>query len=189
VERFKAIDWLGLMPDIDRAERINLFNAQSESWPSPTRCDVTLEFLSPILRGALGVWREKAGDNPWPSRADMTPRAMKKFLPHVAIIEIVNSPSKTRYRLRLTGTWVDERKILGRAGNFLDELIPGPQVDRFQSLLALALSIGPVRTFTRGIKWRDKEHLDAEDFFAPLGNPGEPANAILAVFTSRPRAT
>jgi hypothetical protein len=176
------------MSESDHAKRINLFNSQSVRWSSSTHCELASEFISPLLREAFGVWREKAGDNPWPTRVEVTPRAMKKFLPHVAIFEVGSSPSKTRYFLRLTGSWVDERNVFGRSGEYLDETVPEPQVERFQSLLNVVLSVGPVRTYTSGIKWRDKEYLDAEDFFAPLGNAGEPANAILAVITSRPRA-
>src|SRR5512132_333026 len=99
---------LSFMTEDERAEKIRSFNARSASWPTNTYCEIAQDFDSPLLREALSVWREKAGDHPWPRREDMTPRAMKNFLPRVAIFDVVRRPDGVRYYARLAGSWVDE---------------------------------------------------------------------------------
>jgi hypothetical protein len=141
-----------------------------------------------LLREALSVWREKAGDHSWPRREDMTPRAMKNFLPRLAIFDVVKLPDRTRYRARLAGSWFEQR-VVPMTGKFIDEVIPEPAVANFQSTLDLALVVGPIRMFASGLKFQNKDYLDIEDFFAPLGDPGEPASAVLAVISSKPRRT
>ena len=175
------------MTDDERAEKIAAFNARAAHWPTRTHCEIAREFDSPLLREALSVWREKAGGQPWPRREDMTPRAMKNFLPHVAIVEVVGSADTVRYRVRLAGSWVEQR-VVPMTGKFLDEVIPEPQLQNFQSIFHLALGMGgPIRLFASGLKFQNKDYLDIEDFFAPLGKPREPASAVLAVLSSKPR--
>ncbi len=171
----------------DRAEKINSFNDRAIRAGWPSRCDCALSFSSPLLRDALAVWREKAGRHPWPSRAEMTPRAMKGFLPNLAIVEIARCADTLRYRMRLTGTWID-RHLLPASDRFIDEVLPPPFLERWQDILGLPLEIeGPVRCVTESVQYRQQEFLEAEAFYAPLGNPGEPANAILAVVDARTR--
>lgn len=174
--------------DGDRAEKIDHFNASAARWPTQSYCEVARNFDSPLLREALCVWREKAGSQPWPRREDMTPRAMKSFLSHVAIFDVIRLHGRTRYLARLTGSWFDE-KVLPMTGKFLDEAIPSPHREQFQSLFDLALSVGdPIRLFASGLKFQAKDYLDVEDFLGPLGNPEGPVSAVLVVITSKPRS-
>jgi hypothetical protein len=175
------------MTESDREEKIDAFNARAKRTGWPTHCDSTLSFNSPMLREVLSVWREKAGHRPWPSRTDMTPRVMKNFLPNLAIVDVVRQPERSRYRLRLTGTWID-RHLVPASSQFLDEFLPEPFLRRWQDAFELTLSVGcPIRNVTASIQYRNQDFLEGETFYGPLGNPGEPANAILAVVTAKVR--
>jgi hypothetical protein len=156
------------------------FNARAEREAWPVRCDRELSFIAKKLTGALGVWRETAGDRAWPARADITARGMKNFLADMAIIEIVKALGGNRYRSPLTGTGLEH--LFGRAGGqFLDEVVPQPFRDRWIAALDLASAAGcPLRTIGR-LEFREQDYLQVESLMAPIGPPGESPHAILLV--------
>jgi hypothetical protein len=171
----------------DRAELVRSFNDRAECSAWPTRCDTVLSFSSVMLREALAVWRAKAVGREYPSRAGMTPRAMKNFLPHVAIVDIDESGDKFRSRLRVTGSWID-RHLMAASSQYLDEVLPEPFLGRWQSVLKLALDVeGPVRSVSDPLQYRNQEYLAAEMLFAPLAEAGEKPNAVMAVMTVHSR--
>jgi hypothetical protein len=140
-----------------------------------------------MMREVLAVWRARAGANPYPSRSDMSPRAMKNFLPHVAINDVCEESGKFRSRLRITGSWID-RHLIPASSQFLDEILPEPFLGRWQGLLQLSLEVeGPIRCITDGLQFRHQDFLAAETFFAPLAEPGKRPNAVLAVMTVHSR--
>jgi len=175
------------MSESDRADQVKLFNDRAEHAAWPTRCDVSLSFSSQMLREALAVWRSKAVGQQYPSRADMSPRAMKNFLPNVAIIDVREEEGRFRSRLRVTGSWID-RHLIPASNQFLDEIVPEPFLGRWQSLLKLSLDVeGPIRCVTEGLQFRHQDFLSAETFFGPLAEPGQSPNAVLAVMTVHSR--
>lgn len=175
------------MAEGDRDELVKLFNDRAERASWPTRCDIVLSYSSIMLREVLAVWRTRAGANPYPSRGDMTPRAMKSFLPNVAINDVCEEDGKFRSRLRVTGSWIDQH-LIPASSQFLDELIPEPFLERWQSLLKLSLDVeGPIRCITDGLQFRHQDFLAAETFFAPLAEPGQRPNSVLAVMTVHSR--
>ncbi len=175
------------MSESDRADLVKLFNDQAERAAWPTHCDIVLSFSSQMLRETLAVWRTKTVGQQYPSRADMSPRAMKNFLPNVAIAEVSEEDGKFRSRLRVTGSWID-RHLIPASGQYLDEIVPEPFLGRWQSLLKLSLDVeGPVRCITEGLQFRHQDFLSAETFFAPLAEPGHRPNAVLAVMTVHSR--
>jgi hypothetical protein len=175
------------MSGTGRVDFVKLFNDRAESSGWPTRCDTVLSFNSQMLREALAVWRMKAVGRQHPSRAEMTPRAMKNFLPNVAINDICEEEGKFRSRLRVTGSWID-RHLISASNQFLDEILPEPFLGRWQGLLKLSLDVeGPVRSVSEGLQFRQQDFLLAETFFAPLAEPGQRPNAVLTVMTVHAR--
>jgi hypothetical protein len=175
------------MPQNTRDDQIRSFNDRAQRLGWPSRCDSDLSFNSPMLREALSVWREKAGASPFPSRAEMTPRAMKNFLTNLAIVEVVGAAETFRYRIRLAGTWID-RNMMSASDRFLDEYLPEPFLERWQATFRIALGVeGPVRCFTGRVEYHNQEFLEAETFCGALGNPGEPPDALLVVMTAQSR--
>jgi hypothetical protein len=175
------------MSESDRAELVKMFNDGAERAAWPTHCDIVLSFSSQMLREALAAWRTKTVGQQYPSRADMSPRAMKNFLPNVAIVDVCEEDGRFRSRLRVTGSWID-RHLIPASNQFLDETVPEPFLGRWQSLLKLCLDVeGPIRCLTEGLQFRHQDFLSAETFFAPLAEPGRHPNAILAVMTVHSR--
>lgn len=123
----------------------NAFNSEAERLGWPLRCDPSLEFIAPELKSAHAVWREKAGTRSWPDRAEMTPRLMKNFLPHLSIFNVVQSDGQLRFQSRITGAAL--ACIFGSdQGRFLDEVVPSPSLERWQAVTIRAT----VRSFILG---------------------------------------
>src|SRR5512146_2050545 len=122
-----------LMADLAAFEAYNR-RAERDRWPN--RVDPTLSFEAPLLCEALAVWRAAAGTRPLPLRTDMTPRLMKHFLAHVAVLDIVRENGRTRFRIRVTGTAL-ERTFGGMTGTFLDESLPEPFRSRWEATLSV----------------------------------------------------
>jgi hypothetical protein len=76
-----------------------------------TMCDTTttnyrrttsLDFLaacSPMLAGFYNYWNEKRGDRMMPSRVDLDPIEMKRWLPGIIIVDVLENPRRLVYRL------------------------------------------------------------------------------------------
>src|SRR4029077_6558198 len=100
------------------------------------------------------VWRKAAGDRALPLRTEMTPRLMKRFLSHVAVLDIVRAAERTRFRVRLSGTAL-ERTFGGMTGTFLDESLSEPFRSRWDATLNVPLLAGaPARSIGR-VEFRD----------------------------------
>ena len=75
---------------------------------------------SPFLRELHACWLSWRGDRAFPRRADFEPLSIPAVLPHLILIAVERG-SATRFRVRLSGTFVDS--VFGRAGTgrYLDE--------------------------------------------------------------------
>ena len=162
------------------ADAIADFNEQAALDGWPIRADSGLEFEAAELIEALKVWRVAASGRAIPARSDVTPLAMKTFLPKVAVVDILREPSHIRFRARLSGTALDRTYGI-KNGAIFDEILPEPSRGRWQKTFELPLlANGPVRTWGR-VGFNDMTFLSAETFLAPMGTSHELPDAILAV--------
>jgi hypothetical protein len=176
-------------PDPHAFEEYNS-RAERDRWPS--RLDATLAFEAPILREAHSVWRKAAEGRALPLRADMTPRLMKHFLANVAVLDIVRTAGRTRFRIRVTGTAL-ERTFGGMTGMFLDESLSEPFRSRWEATLSVPLRAGTAARSLGRVEFRDQTYLKAETFYGPMGADFAAADSILVVVhtetTQAPTAT
>src|SRR5690242_13724959 len=156
------------------------YNRHAELEGIPHRVDPTLSFEAKPLREALALWRAAAKGRVIPCRVDMTPKAMKGFLRHTAIVDVVPESKGTRYRLRISGTEIE--RTLGHLPNgFLEDIVPEPFRSRWQAVLDLALATKkPLRVFGR-MEFRERAYLSAEIFLGALGIYPESPSAVLIV--------
>jgi hypothetical protein len=154
------------------------FNRFAERTTSPSRCDATLAFETPALTMALALWREKADGHEIPSRRDFGARALKAYLPTVAIVEAVDESETRRYRFRLMGTAIAD--LLGNhTGRFIDEAVVSPFRERWSAMMGAALAAGaPLRFFGR-VEYNNLNFLSLELLLAPMRD--DLAQSILIV--------
>jgi hypothetical protein len=156
------------------------YNRHAELQGIPHRIDPALAFEAPQLREALKAWRAASKGRLIPCRVDMTPKTMKGFLRHVAIVDVVPQPEGPRFRLRICGTEI-ERTFGHLPNGFIEDVVPEPILSRWRGLLDLALSSKrPMRVFGR-MEFRGRAYLNAEIFLGALGIYPEAPSAILIV--------
>jgi len=69
---------------------------------SAYRRSTSLDFLancSPMLAGFYAYWDDKRGERKMPSRADLDPIEMKRWLPGIIIVDVLDDPRRLVYRL------------------------------------------------------------------------------------------
>ncbi|MDY0870358.1 PAS domain-containing protein [Dongia rigui] len=86
--------------DIARPDQKSSLGEESAS--GHYRRSTSLGFLttcSPLLAGFYNYWNEKRGNRPMPSRADLDPIDMKRWLPGIIIVDVLENPRRLVYRL------------------------------------------------------------------------------------------
>ncbi|MDE2134935.1 MAG: PAS domain-containing protein [Alphaproteobacteria bacterium] len=135
--------------------------------------DWTLQLTKPATILACEYWRSRCGGRSMPNRNDLDPVAMRKFTPHVGLIDIRKAEDGTTdYFIRRAGTKWEE--VYGpMTGRYLWEFLPPEIEPNWREVFgAVQAAKAPVRV-TTGIDFQGKTWLKAEMFVAPLGEGGD----------------
>ena len=86
---------------------------------SATDLAFSAQLVIPEQRQLFDYWRSKCGARRMASRADVRPAEIKRLLPYITLIDLVD---ESRFRVRLAGTQL--REFFGReiTGAYLDDL-------------------------------------------------------------------
>ena len=161
-----------------RSGRINMINPMAntgllEHSLPPIALDESLSFVQPATIAALAYWNSKLGGRPMPSRADLDPREMRRFMPHVALVELRRTPQGDQdYFIRLVGTNIEQ--VFGQlTGQLISEFLP-PEIEvRWRRMFDAARdAASPVR-ITGRVAFQRKTWLQCELMIAPLGTDGK----------------
>lgn len=121
-------------------------------------------------------WVEKCGDRRMPSRADIDPSELKRHLPHITLVDVVDD--ERRYVYRLVGTREVELRGYDPTGRSVMDAY-------FASSLAAALAnYDTVRETRTPLYVADPfqvvdRYIGEEDLFLPLSNDGDRVNMIM----------
>lgn len=89
---------------------------------------IRAQLIVPEQRELFDYWRGKAGNGTYPTRADIQPAELKRLLPSLSIIELVEGDAP-RLRVRLAGTRLRDYLGVEITGHYLDEYDLGDQTD------------------------------------------------------------
>ncbi len=160
---------LTTVPDVSRDQRV--------------RTAIALEELrNPIVCEALAVWQRLRGDKRMPSRADMSPRVMRGFLKHMALIQIVEGGRDFRYRVVGDAVIIQQGVALNEMTTAdLDARIPGYGAQLARAYARVLRHRAPLAY--RGLYFRpaDKHTFSHESLMAPLGDDGETVDHLIVV--------
>jgi hypothetical protein len=133
-------------------------------------------------RDAHAAWLGARGARRMPSRADMTPRVMRKFLSYVALAELIDDGKD--FRFRVVGDGIANKQklpLIGKTLTEVDHLVPGfgtflrnLYLRTVQQRDALAYRGTYVRT-------ADRHPFTYEAVILPLGDDGETPDHVLVV--------
>jgi hypothetical protein len=160
---------LTTVPDVSRDQRV--------------RTAIALDELrNPIVCEALATWRRLCGARKMPSRADMSPRVMRGFLKHMALIQIVEGGRDFRYRVVGDAVIMQQNVPLnGMTTSDLDARIPGYGAQLARAYARVYRHRVPLAY--RGLYYRpaDQHTFSHESIMAPLGDDGETADHLIVV--------
>jgi hypothetical protein len=146
---------------------------ESEAAASPLAFDWELKFEKQANALACEYWQSRLGGRPMPKRADLDPVAMKKFSPHVGLIEIREAPGGgTGYFVRRSGSRLDD--IYGPiTGRSMSDFLPPPLLETWREMIEAARQkLAPLRVVTR-VDFEGRTWLNVEMLLAPLGEDGK----------------
>lgn len=147
-------------------------------WPGTAIAPSELSQQAP--RDAYAVWQAMRGTRRMPSRADMTPRVMKKFLSFIALAEIIDGD----FRFRVVGEGIASKQklpLIGRTLTEVDEMVPGFGTflrDLYQQTVQRREALAYRGTYVRKA---DRHPFTYEAVIVPLGNDGETPDHVLVV--------
>jgi hypothetical protein len=140
------------------------------------------DLRQPSTRDAYAAWLGARGERRMPSRADMSPRVMRKFLNYVALVELVDGGRDFRFRVVGDGIATKQKlPLIGKTLAEVDRMVPdfGTFLRNLYSRTieqrgALAYRGTYVRT-------ADRHPFTYEAVILPLGDDGETPDHVLVV--------
>lgn len=135
---------------------------------SPNTFDATLSFAREPNILACGYWKSCCDGRAMPSRADLNPVAMKKFTPHIGLVEVRPQHNGITYFIRRAGMRWEE--VYGAmTGKFITDFLPPHVVASWHEIFGEVLATkAPTRLISR-VDFKNKRWLAVEQLIAPLG--------------------
>jgi hypothetical protein len=130
----------------------------------------------PDMLWMYNYWAGKCGSRRMPSRADIDPSELKRYLPHITLVDVVDDAR--RYVYRLVGTREVELRGYDPTGRSVVDAY-------FASSLAAALANYDIVRETRAPHYVADPYqvvdrfIGEEDLFLPLSSDGDTVNMIM----------
>jgi hypothetical protein len=133
--------------------------------------DVVLDSVltSPVLRGLRDYWREKAATRDMPSRADLDPIDIPRFLPHIAIADVFHNPR--RYRHRLLGTFITTLYERDSTGKWIGGDLYGTNAERMLWVYDQCVASRASVAIREALTFARKDWVAVEGLLMPLVGP------------------
>jgi hypothetical protein len=138
------------------------------------------EIRHPIQRRFFAYWREKSGDRPMPSRADLDPLDFPYALGYMILVDVEREP--LRFRFRLYGSALVEYFRDGDyTGRYADQLLPPNYAPIVVQAYTEAIADGIPRLNKREMVI-DGQKLNYDALILPLADQARSAEiAMLAI--------
>lgn len=151
---------------------------------APIAIDWDLEFTREPTQRGHAYWKSLCNGRAMPRRGDLRPSAMRSFLPHVNLVDVVRgAPGRPAdYLVTLQGQHAHE--IYGAvAQRKLSDVLPPHLETRWRNGFGLVCATArPVR-FSSNMEAGGKAWLAGEALMAPLGDD-ESVHALFVVFVT-----
>lgn len=153
-------------------------SSMSRPFEPPLSC--TPESMASVhasVRELLAYWQAKAAGRPMPARADIDPTELRRFLPHLILIDVVEDPR--RYVYRLVGTHEVEMRGSDPTGKAVKDAFYAESADQTLFYLDHVVATRAPALY-RGTYQPSSTRTQTEDtIFLPLSSDGKAVNMIL----------
>ena len=175
------------MQTVTRPDPIKVFNERARASGWTFTCGPATGFVHPALNSAVTLWRGLAKGRAMPTRADLTARVMKDYMPHMSILERVGTAKAARYRVRLHGT-ASASYTGDKTGQFLDEIVPAHLLSSYTSVYDTVLELQQPLRLVRDFQMPEIDYLAGESLVAPISRPAASTPLILSITYVEPRS-
>lgn len=136
----------------------------------------------PDVRVVLDYWQQKCAGRLMPSRADIDPGELRRFLPHITLVDVV--PDGRRFVYRLVGTNEVELRGYDPTGKPVAEAFFATSAAEALKHYEAALATRAPHYIADPFQAVDR-FVGEEDLFLPLSNDGATVNMIMVFSISR----
>jgi hypothetical protein len=140
------------------------------------------ETCHPDVRLVLAYWQRKCAGRMMPARADIDPAELRRFLPHITLVDVVDDPRRFVYRL--VGTREVELRGADPTGKPVGEAYFASSAEaalqNYETVRVTRVplySADPFQVVDR--------FVGEEDLFMPLSNDGNVVNMIMVFSIDR----
>jgi hypothetical protein len=162
-----------------------VLKAVSDEPPAERRASTSIslgKLRNPIVCEAFATWQKLCGARRFPSRTDMSPRAMRGFLKNMTLIQVLDGGQDFRYRV--SGDQVNLQQGMNLQGKTLTEIdgyIPN-YGSHLRKLYQRVLRHREPLAY-RGLYFRpaDQHTFSHESIMAPLSDDGETIDHLIVV--------
>lgn len=138
--------------------------------------DPGLNFQDGRLSELVRYWQDKRGNRPMPSRLDVVPAELTRFLGDIILVDI-EQPLRLRYRL--VGSNITATMQRDQTGRYFDEIYEPALCERVtESYRWVIAQLKPLRTFGAAF-YPDKHFYNYETLLLPLSADGRQVNMVL----------
>jgi hypothetical protein len=141
-----------------------------------------LETCHPDVRLVLEYWQRKCAGRAMPSRADVDPNELRRFLPHITLVDVV--ADERRFVYRLVGTAEVELRGYDPTGRAVADAFFAASADEALKHYEAARASGAPHYVADPYQAVDR-FIGEEDLFLPLSNDGASVNMIMVFSISR----
>ncbi|MEP3114081.1 PAS domain-containing protein [Nisaea sp.] len=138
------------------------------------------DLVHPELRALFSLWKTKTGTRAAPTRQNLDVLELRKWLPHIQLVDVIEDSTDIRYRV--IGTWIVERYGEDNTGQTMSEIGLTEQLKEVTSeFLVTATSIMP-QSVTRPFYDQNgiKAFTNAERLMLPLSADGRTCNKVIS---------
>ncbi|MBK8161264.1 MAG: PAS domain-containing protein [Rhodospirillaceae bacterium] len=136
----------------------------------------------PDIRLVLDYWQQKCAGRAMPSRADIDPGDLRRFLPHITLVDVVDDPRRFVYRL--VGTSEVELRGFDPTGKSVADAYFASSADAALLQYETTRVEKKPRYVADPFQMVDR-FIGEEDLFLPLSNDGVTVNMILVFSIAR----
>ena len=140
------------------------------------------DLRNPVICEALQTWQRLRGERRMPSRAELTPRAMRGFLKYTALVQVLDGGRDFRFRVAGDAVNIQQGMMLqGITTSDIDARIPG-YGSQLRRAYARVLRRREALAYS-GLYFRpaDQHAFRHEAIMAPLGDDGETMDHLIVV--------
>jgi hypothetical protein len=144
-------------------------------------CD-WIDTCHPDIRLILDYWRGKCAGRVMPSRGDLDPTEISRYLPYITLVDVV--PDERRFVYRLVGTMEVELRGGDPTGQSIPEAFFGRSVEsvmlKYETVCKTRAPFYEIDDFQVTDRYVNEENL-----FVPLSDDGETVNKIMVFSINR----